>query len=153
MNALAELEEFEPILLCLDHNQHRKVHFAQLQAKGAVAPRVQKLSVPEACYQEALNADVKPFDGLPKFDQTHKTAKKVVFTRHNQLVMVDRTKEAPIGFLTKRAIPNHEGELGYHLIDGGPHQLLQKKPMVRPKRQISPTLCRSGRQRPRAAPS
>ena len=37
MNALAEMDEFEPILLSIDHCPRRKLNFAELQATGSIA--------------------------------------------------------------------------------------------------------------------
>jgi poly(glycerol-phosphate) alpha-glucosyltransferase len=127
MNALAEMENFEPILLNFDHSQRQKVNFADLRAQGFIVPRVQCLTVPEACYQAALDAGIKPFEGFPEFDQTRDNGKKTIYKRNNEAVMVDKTKRTSIGSFTKRVVPHPEGALEYHLIDAKLHQLIHKK--------------------------
>jgi glycosyltransferase involved in cell wall biosynthesis len=125
MNALSEMAEFDPILLTLDHNPKQKLNFAELQANGTIAARVQHQTVPEACYQAAVDAGVQPFVGFPSFDHTQTRTNKVVYSQNGETVMVDKTKMTPIGALTKRTVPHKDGERLYTLIDGEVYQLVQ----------------------------
>jgi len=126
MNALSEMAEFDPILLNLDHSPSQKLNFAELQANGTIAPGVKNLTLPEACYKAALDAGVKPFSGFPEFDQTETKGSKVVYHQNGAPVMVDRTKQTPIGTITKRSVPWKNSERLYTLINGELHQLIQQ---------------------------
>lgn len=126
MNALSEMVEFDPIMLNLDHSLRQKINFAELQSNGMISPGVRILTVPEACYQAALDAGIEPFNGFPEFDSTEKKGKKVISFRDGQPVMVDRVEQSLIGTVTKRIVPLKEGERLYTLIDGGVHQMVQR---------------------------
>ena len=126
MNALSEFPEFDPILLNLNHRHNQKLKFAELQANGTIAPGVQNLTVPEACYQSAVDAGVQPFDEFPEFDQTTVKGNKIIHSSNGMPVFVDRTKQTPIGAITKRIVPHRDGELLYTLINGTVHQLMQR---------------------------
>jgi poly(glycerol-phosphate) alpha-glucosyltransferase len=127
MNALAEMDEFEPILLSIDHCPRRKLNFLDLKAAGTIAKRVRNVTVPEACYQIALNAGITAFDGFPAFDHSEKKGNTILYTRQGQEVIVDKTKTSLLGTITKRVVPHVDGDLDYLLIDGALHQLVQKK--------------------------
>ncbi len=127
MNALSEMTEFDPILLNLDHNPNQKLNFAELQANGTIAKGVRNLTVPEACFSAAHDAGVQPFTGFPEFDQTETKGKKIVYSQNGKPVMVDRTKQSPIGAITKRIVPLEDRERLYTLIDGAVHQLIERK--------------------------
>lgn len=126
MNALAEMAEFDPVLLNLDHNSRQKLNFAQLQTSGVIAKRVRCLTVPEACYEAAVAAGVQPFDGFPNFDRKETKGKKTEYFCGDTSVMVDRTKPTLIGAITKRRVADSKGELLYTLIGGEVHQLIQR---------------------------
>lgn len=128
MNALAEMAEFEPILLSIDHCPRRKLNFAELQATGSIAQRVRNLTVPEALYDVAQTAGITVFDDFPTFDQSAKKGNTTHYWRQGQAVMVDKTKATPLGMMTKRVVPDGDGDLDYLLIDGALHQRIQKKP-------------------------
>lgn len=128
MNALAEMEAFEPILLSIDHSPRRKVNFAELQANGTIARRVSYLTVPEACRQVALAAGAKPFDRFPHFDQIEEKSNRTVYRLRGAEVMVDKTKATATGMLTRRTVPQADGDQEYLLIDGSLCQMIQKKP-------------------------
>jgi glycosyltransferase involved in cell wall biosynthesis len=123
MNALAEMPEFDPILLTLDHSLSQKLNFSELQAKGTIAPGVRLVTVPEACYSAALAASVHPYDGFPAFDQKDVRRQKTVYLQDGDVVMVDRPKQTPIGTITKRQVTQSEGSLVYTFLDG---ELTQK---------------------------
>jgi glycosyltransferase involved in cell wall biosynthesis len=127
MNALAEMVEFDPVLLNLDHSPRQKLNFAELQESGVIAKRVRCVSVPEACLEAAVAAGVQPFDGFPDFDRKEVKGKKTEYYRRDVSVMVDRTKSTLIGEITKRRVPDPKGELLYTLIDGEVYQLIQRK--------------------------
>lgn len=127
MNALAEMSGFDPILLNLDHNPRQKLNFAELQANGTIAPGTRNLTVPEACYSVAIEAGIQPYSGFPEFDRIEKNPKKTVYFDGNRPVMIDRTKQTLIGDVTKRTVPNKNGDLLFTLINGGIHQLIQRK--------------------------
>ncbi len=127
MNGLAEMDEFDPVLLSIDHNPRRKINFVELQAKGTIAPGVRFLTVPEACYDVAVEAGIKPFDGFPDFDLAEPKGSRVVYLRQGREVMIDKSKKTAIGVLTKRVVPNEDGDLEYYLVDGVLQQLVQKK--------------------------
>ncbi len=127
MNALAEMDEFDPVLLTLDHSPRQKLNFAKLQADGIIAPRVRCLSVPEACLDAARAAGVQPFDGFPVYDRKERKGNKTLYFRSGVEVMMDRTKPAPIGEITKRSVPHPQGEQLFTLIGGALHQMVQRK--------------------------
>ncbi len=127
MNALAETAVFEPILLSIDHSPRRKVFFAELQAKGIIAPRVRNLTVPEACLQAALAAGGTAANPFPAFDLIEDKANRTVYWAGDAEVMVDKTKATAAGALTKRVVPHPDGDLDYLLLDGSLCQLIQKK--------------------------
>ncbi len=127
MNALAEMAEFEPILLNLDHNPNQKLNFAELKANDTMAPRVQNLTVPEACYDAAVDAGVQPYDGFPKYDSTQRNANKVVYLQNGAPVMIDKIKQTPIGAITKRTL-SHDATRLFTLINGALHQMIQRNP-------------------------
>lgn len=126
MNALAEMEEFEPVLLNLDHSPHQKLNFAALQANGTIAARVRCITLPEACYDAAVAAGIQPFDDFPEFDRTERKGPKTKYFCNDICVMEDRVKQTPIGTITKRNVPDPNGDLAYTLIDGAVHQLVQR---------------------------
>ncbi|MGC1495671.1 MAG: glycosyltransferase [Sulfitobacter sp.] len=126
MNALAEMPEFDPILLNLDHSANQKLNFAELKANGTLAPRVQNLTVPEACYGAALNAGIQPFSGFPVFDHIDTKTNKIVYSQNGETVMVDKTKQTPIGAITKRVVLHQGAEHLYTLIDGHVHQMIKR---------------------------
>lgn len=127
MNALAEMDDFTPILLSIDHDLRQKTNFAELQAQGAVAARVQNLTLPELCLPAALAAGVQPFDAFPAFDQVQKKGKQIIYLREGAEVMTDKTRQTAIGNQTGRVVPHRHGELTYSLLDGCLFQRLQKK--------------------------
>jgi glycosyltransferase involved in cell wall biosynthesis len=126
MNALTEIAEFEPILLNLNHSPNQKLKFFELQANGTIAPSVQNVTVPEACYLPAIDAGVQPFNDFPEFDQTTAKGNKIVHSKNGILVFVDTIKQTPIGTITKRRVPHPDGELVYTLIEGAVSQLMQR---------------------------
>ncbi|MGV8950991.1 MAG: glycosyltransferase [Cypionkella sp.] len=126
MNALSEMDEFDPVLLNLDHSLRQKLNFAALQANGTIAPRVGNLTVAEACFAAAVAAGIKPFDGFPKFDRVETKDKKTSYLRQGVVVMVDSTKQTLIGAVTKRTVPYQEGARIYTLIEGAVHQMVQR---------------------------
>lgn len=127
MNALAEMPDFDPILLSLDHAVRRKIAFAELQAKGVIAPRVRLLTLPEALYDQALEAGIRPFDGFPRHDQVETRGKRTVYSFGGRAVMTERHQPGPIGLISRRQVPHRDGVLDYTLIDGQLHQRVQKK--------------------------
>ncbi|WP_298857762.1 glycosyltransferase [uncultured Sulfitobacter sp.] len=126
MNALSEIAEFDPILLNLNHSPNQKLKFAELQANGTIASDVQNLTVPEACYQSAIDAGIQPFNDFPEFDQTSAKGHKVVYSLNGIPVFTDTVKQTPIGVITKRRVPHPDGELLYTLIEGEVHQLMRR---------------------------
>lgn len=127
MNALAEMPEFDPVLLSLDHGARRKITFAELQAKGIIAPRVRLLTLPEALEDQAIAAGIKPFTGFPRHDQVLRQGKRTLYLWQGQEVMIERSQRSVIGTLTRRTVPHPEGPIDYTLIDGLLHQKVQKK--------------------------
>lgn len=125
MNALSEVADFEPTLLNLNHSPNQKLKFTELRANGTIALKVHNLTVPEACYQSAIDAGVQPFDDFPEFDQTTVKGNKIIHSKNGIPIFVDRTKQTPIGVITKRSVPHRGGELKYTLIDGMVQQLTQ----------------------------
>ena len=126
MNALAEMHEFDPVLLCLDHGMHHRLNFAELQAAGTIARRVRLMSVPEACLDAAIGAGIRPFDRFPAFDTVEEKGKATIYLLNGEPVMTDRVKDTPLGVLTKRIVGHPEGELEFTLHDGLPWQLVHK---------------------------
>jgi glycosyltransferase involved in cell wall biosynthesis len=127
MNGVAEMAEFDPVLLNLDHSARQKLNFAELQANGVIADRVRCVTVPEACYDAAVAAGVQPFRGFPDFDRKEVKGNKTEYFRRDTSVMIDRTKETLIGAITKRRVADPKGELLYTLIGDEVHQLIQRK--------------------------
>lgn len=125
MNALSEVADFEPNLLNLNHSPNQKLKFTELRVNGTIALKVHNLTVPEACYQSAIDAGVQPFDDFPEFDQTTVKGNKIVHSKNGIPVFVDRTKQTPISVITKRSVPHRSGELKYTLIEGMVYQLTQ----------------------------
>ncbi|RKE96013.1 glycosyltransferase involved in cell wall biosynthesis [Sulfitobacter guttiformis] len=123
MNALAEMAEFDPVILNLDHNPNQKLKFSQLQDGGIIASGVRNLTVPEACHAAALAAGIAPFEDFPHFDETQVSRSKTTYLQDGVLVMLDRTKHTTLGTITKRTVPNSAGEQRFTLIDGLVHQL------------------------------
>ena len=128
MNALAEMGEFDPILLCLDHGLQHRLNFQELQDKGILAPRVQMMSVPEACLPAAKAAGIKPFDRFPTHDRVEERGKTSVYLHKGQEVMTDKTKETPLGLVTKRVVLHERGDLVFTLLNGALRQMVQKDP-------------------------
>lgn len=124
MNALAEMAEFDTVLLNLDHSPSQKMNFAELQENGTIAQGVRMLTLPEACYQAALDAGVQPFTDFPKFDRTEAKGNKTIYFQNNVPVMVDWTKQAAIGALTRRNVPDNGRDLNYTLLDGRVYQMV-----------------------------
>ncbi|MCX7564725.1 glycosyltransferase [Sulfitobacter sp. F26169L] len=122
MNALAEMEEFDPVLLNLDHSIRQMLNFAELKANGTIAPRVRNLTVPQACYDAAVAAGVERFSDFPAFDRFETKGKKTVYAQGGETVMVDTTTHTPIGAITKRVLPQTDGKTTYTLIDDEIHQ-------------------------------
>lgn len=127
LNAFAEMPEFDPILLNLDHNPNQKLKFAELQANGTIAQGVRYLTVPEACHRAAIDAGIQPFSDFPEFDETVKKGKKTVYLKNGETVMVDRTKQTPIGAVTKRVVSFEGRERLFKLINGEIHQLIERQ--------------------------
>lgn len=127
LNAFAEMSEFDPVLLNLDHNPNQKLKFAELQSNGTIAQGVRYLTVPEACHDAAIAAGIQPFSDFPEFDEKVKTGKKVVYLKNGETVMVDRKIKTPIGEMTKRAVPIEGRERLYKFIDGNIHQLIERQ--------------------------
>ncbi|MEP1767328.1 MAG: glycosyltransferase [Sulfitobacter sp.] len=127
LNALAEVADFDPILLNLDHSPRQKLNFAELQDKGTIAPRVRFLTVPEACQEAALRAGGKPFEDYPAYDQVEVKGQKTEYFHQGVSVMVDRTKPTLIGDVTKRKVPDPQGERLFTLINGDLHEQIQRK--------------------------
>lgn len=126
MNAFAEMDEFDPVLLTLDHGPRQKLNFAHMQAEGVIDPRVRHMTVPEACLEAAVAAGVQPYTGFPVFDETEAKGQKVVYYQDGVPVMVDRVKHTPIGALTRRHVPHPDDEVLYIFIKGVLHQKIQK---------------------------
>ena len=127
MNGLAEQAGFEPILISIDHSLQRKINFAELQAKGVIAPGVRHLTVPEALYDVAVAAGIVAIGGFPLFDRVERTGSKTTYYRANDVVMVERVKRTLIGAVAKRLIPHKDGAQLFTLIDGLLHQMVQKR--------------------------
>lgn len=127
MNALAEIAEFEPIVLSIDHSPRRKVFYAELQAKGIISPGVSNVTVPEACLQAALRAGRAAVNPFPAFDRIEDKSMRTVYWLQDAEVMVDKTKATAAGPLTKRVVPHPDGDLEYLLLGGDLCQLIQKK--------------------------
>lgn len=127
MNALAEMAEFDPVLLSMDHSARRKQIFAELQAKGVIAPRVRLLTLPEALADQATMTGSKPFDGYPRHDSVERKGKRAVYRLRGKVVMEDRSKPSAIGLVTKRSVPRRDGPMEYTLIDGLVHQRVHRK--------------------------
>jgi len=125
MNALSEMAEFDPVLLNLDHSPSQKLNFAALVANGTIAPRVNLLTLPEACFSAAVSAGVRPYDGFPVFDEKEVSGTKTIYTHRGVAVMEDRTKETPIGVLTKRKVFDLQGERVFTFLGGALHQGVQ----------------------------
>lgn len=125
MNALAEMDEMDPILLNLNHSLRQKLNFAALQAQGTLAPRVRTMTVPEACYAAALAAGVAPYSDFPETDRCEITGQKTLHFQNDTVVMTDKTKATSIGQMTIRSVPHKDGERVYALLDGVVHQLVQ----------------------------
>lgn len=126
MNALSEMPEFDAVLLSLDHGVNHKRNFAQLQAKGTIAPRVRHLTLPEACHAAAVAAGVTAYNDFPAYDATQTKGLKTTYTRNGETVMTDKISRTPIGDVTKRIVPRRDGDLRYTLIDGALHQLVRQ---------------------------
>lgn len=126
MNALAEMAEFDPILLCLDHALQHRMNFHELQEKGIIAPRVRLMTVPEACLSAAVTAGITPFERFPDYDHVEERGKTIVHLHQGQEVMTAKTKETPLGLVTKRVVPHERGDLVFTLLDGALHQMVQK---------------------------
>ncbi len=127
MNALAEIAEFTPVLLCLDHGLHHRLNFAELKAAGTIAARVRLMSVPEACHSIAVEAGIKPFDRFPAFDAVKEKGNVTTFLLKGQPVMTDRVKDTAIGPVTKRIVSHRDSELEFTMLDGLPWQMVQKQ--------------------------
>lgn len=127
MNALSEMADFDPIILNLDHSPRQKLNFAELQANGTIFPRVRNLTLPEACLQAALDAGIQPFSEFPAFNQTEMKGNKTDYFQNGQLVMVDRVRKTLIGAITKRIVPQKDGDKLYTLIEGAVFQMIQRK--------------------------
>ncbi len=127
LNAFAEMPEFDPILLNLDHNPNQTLKFAELKANGTIAPRVRYMTVPEACHHAAVDAGVQPFTDFPEFDETEKKGQKIVYLNKGETVMIDRTKKTPIGMVTKRTVPIAGRERLFKMINGEVHQLIERQ--------------------------
>ncbi|MGJ8628744.1 MAG: glycosyltransferase [Sulfitobacter sp.] len=124
MNALSEMAEFDAILLNLDHSPSQKLNFAELQANGTIARKVRMLTLPEACHTAARKAGVQPFTGFPEFDRIKTKGSKTTYFKNDTPVMVDRTRQTPIGTVTRRNVPDDGHDLNYTLIDGAVSQLV-----------------------------
>ena len=127
LNALAEMEEFDPVLLDLDHSPRQKLNFAELQSNGTLVPRVRLLTLPQACYDAALAAGTAPFSDFPEPDEIEVKPSKTVYYRDGVAVMVDKSKQTAIGSVTKRTVEHPLGAMLYTLIDGAVHQMVQRK--------------------------
>lgn len=127
MNALAEMEAFDPVLLNLDHSPRQLLNFAALQENGTLAPRVRMLTVPQACHGAAVDAGGKPFAAFPKADQTDVKRGKTVHYREGLAVMVDRIKQTDIGPVIKRTVSHPQGEMVFTLMGGEVHQMVQRR--------------------------
>lgn len=127
MNALAEMDEFDPVLLNLDHSFRQKLNFAELQENGTIAARVRFLTVPEACLEAAISAGLTPFDEFPDFDRKEKSGKKTEYFRKDTIVMVDRIRRTIVGDVIKRTVPDQNGDKLFTIVDGHLHQLIQRK--------------------------
>jgi len=127
LNALAEMDEFEPILLNLDHSPRQKLNFAELQDNGTIASRVRFLTVPEACKEAAMQSGAQPFDDYPVYDDIDVKGKKTEYFHQGVSVMVDRTKATLIGEVTKRKVADPQGDRLFTLINGALHEQIQRK--------------------------
>ena len=127
MNALAEIADFEPIILSIDHSPRRKVFFAELQAKGILGPRVRNLTMPEDCLEAALEAGGAAVNPFPAFDRIEEKTNRTVYWAGEAEAMVDKTKATAAGPLTKRVVPHPDGDLEYLLLGSDLCQLIQKK--------------------------
>ena len=128
MNAFAEMAEFAPILLGLDHTLGRRINFLELQAQGALDPRVRYCTVPELCLPAAMAAGVPVQDAYPAWDRVERKGGKASYFQGAREVMTDRTRATAAGHLTRRSVPDPGGDVTYTLLDGVLHQKLQDRP-------------------------
>ncbi len=125
MNAIAEMDGFDPVLLDLDHSPRQKLNFAALQAEGAIAARVAMLTVADACHRAAVDAGVQPHAGFPAVDQVDRKGGKVIHYNDGRTVMVDQARQTPIGVVTRRSLPDEPANRLYILVGGMLEQIIQ----------------------------
>ncbi len=128
MNALAEVAEFDPVVLNIHHGMRQKLNFEELRTKGLIAPRVRNLTLPEACHAAALAHGVQPFADFPAHDELRKNKGRIQYFKDGARVMVDKTEETPLGVLTKRTVPDAKGSSQYRMVNGVLYQLTRKNP-------------------------
>ncbi len=126
MNVLAEMPEFFPILLNLDHSPRQKLNFAELQARGVIAPGVRQMTLPEGCLNAAIRRGIEPFDDFPRYDDIQQKGKKTNYLLEGTAVMTDRSEQTPIGRVTKRTLAADTTRRRYILIDGIVYKLVQR---------------------------
>lgn len=128
MNAIAEISEFQPVLLNLHHSVTQKLNFIQLQCEGVLDPRIQNVTLPEACFDISDSSGDADGVDFPTYDMKKSKDDRVLYFQGEHRVMVDKTEETPLGELTKRRIPWGGGERVYHILNGSVHQLIQRNP-------------------------
>lgn len=75
LNAFAEMDGFQPVLLNLSHDIRQRRSFAQLRGSGALHPRVAFASLPDACLPAAIRAGTPVFTDHPSLaDAAHDPA-------------------------------------------------------------------------------
>lgn len=121
MNALAQIDGIEPVLLSLEHGIDQKLNFATLQADGTVAEGVRHMTQAEAC-DAGEGAEVS----FPAHDQIDARENKTVYLLGNKMVMTDRTSQTAVGTVVKRRVPHRRGAQVYTLVNGRVHQMVQR---------------------------
>ena len=97
LNALAEIDSVDPVLVNLRHSVNQKLVFRELQARGVLHPRVRHLSLFECGIDNGQRPVPEVRFGIPDHDRVEVTERGTIYRQGTAIVHEVRTKPTEHG--------------------------------------------------------